>query len=49
MTNLDRETQKIQRRLAKPLVARLKYKWSRKKKKLIAADARVLQFAIECR
>jgi len=25
MTNLDRETQKIQQRLAKPLVARLKY------------------------
>jgi hypothetical protein len=33
MTNLDRETQKIRQRLAKPLVARLKYKWSKKKKK----------------
>jgi len=33
MTNLDRETQKIRQRLAKPLVARLKYKWSKKEKK----------------
>jgi hypothetical protein len=31
MIKLDRETQKIQKRLAKPLVARLKYKWSKKK------------------
>jgi len=30
-TNLDRETQKIQKRLAKPLLARLKSKWSEKK------------------
>jgi hypothetical protein len=35
ITNLNRETQKIQQRLAKPLVARLKYKWSLKKKKTI--------------
>jgi len=33
MTNLNRETQKIQKRLAKPQAARLKHKWSKKKKK----------------
>jgi hypothetical protein len=33
MTNLDRETQKIQKRLAKPQVARLKHKWSKKKRR----------------
>jgi len=33
MTNLDKETQKIQKRLAKPPIARLKYKWSKKEKK----------------
>ncbi|KAH0946535.1 hypothetical protein HN011_011090 [Eciton burchellii] len=32
ITNLDRETQKIQKRLAKPLIARLKNKWNKKKK-----------------
>jgi hypothetical protein len=33
MTNVDWETQKFQKRPAKPLVARLKYKWSKKKRK----------------
>jgi hypothetical protein len=31
MTNLDRETQKIQKRLAKPQAARLKHKWNKQK------------------
>jgi hypothetical protein len=44
MTNLVRETQKIRQRLAKPLVARLKYKWS-KKKPLIAFQIPI-QFSI---
>jgi len=36
MTNLDRETQKIQKRLVKPQVTRLKHKWSKKKKNVHA-------------
>jgi hypothetical protein len=31
MTNLDRETQKIQKRLAKVQMARVKHKWSKRK------------------
>jgi hypothetical protein len=42
MTNLDRETQKIQKRFAKPQVARLKHKWSKKKKKIPGYPRRII-------
>jgi hypothetical protein len=32
MTNLDREAQEIQKPLAKPQIARLKHKWSKKER-----------------